>query len=128
MDWNETALPPEMESVRRRLVRSHNIKALALTVLVFGGLIYWVTAFPVYKHANDPMPEWLISHAPLFLATPFFLGFAVIIELRDRALSRKWGFVCPHCGEPLYKAESIYWPAKTVRLTGACPKCHQRVF
>ena len=124
----ETALPPQMETLRRRLVRSHNNKVRLLFLLVLGSLLYWLLASRIYEHKNDPFPQWLIAHAPIFLALPAFFGGAVLIELRDRGLSLKWGFVCPHCGAPLYKAESVYWPGKSVRETGDCPKCGQKVF
>ena len=124
----ETTLPPEMEKLRRRLVRSHNNKVGLIVLILVIGLFYWIGSARPHEHRNDPFLHWLIVNSPLFLSLPALFGCFALIELRDRALSRIWGFICPHCGEPLYKAESIYGSANSVRQTGNCPKCGQRVF
>jgi len=95
---------------------------------IFIFIILGSTVTQPWLHKNDAAAGTIISLSPLLIGVVAFFCALPAIAWRDRAQSKKLGFVCKNCGEPLYNAENIYGSGNSVRVTGCCAKCNQKAF
>ena len=126
----KTVLPSSMEGLFFKLVRFHN-------AMVFGAFVIAFVLEVVLMQLNFNFLEpryhlstiyWWFNPALMGVMLVVIFALLPIILMIDRRLSTAWGFVCPHCGAPLYRAGSTFENNdKLVQYTGLCPKCHQSV-
>ena len=110
----KSKLPEQMESKRRALAAEHN-----RSVLLFAPF-YFLAAFASFYVARNFVAADYQALALLALAVPLISAlYLFVFRLRARGLRRsvEIGYVCPHCGAPLYMARSL------THVTGECPKC-----
>lgn len=113
----KSVLPPDLESKRIRIAKSHNQLSLALLLATSVFLIgtIWIGAAVTPGHAQS-----IIWVALLVAALIAGYGIRYVIQ-HDNALCRQLGYMCPSCREPLYEAHA------TTYLTGLCAKCKKSV-
>lgn len=108
----KSILPPDMESKRIAIAKTHNRFLLTLMSSVFAG---WLVV--VLTASHQPFVLW----ATLFISA-LVIGWGIYYVIqRDNALCQKLGYICPHCHKPLYEAHASTY------LTGLCPKCKRSV-
>ena len=112
----KSVLPPELESKRLTIAKTHNRLVLMLLAGMFAGIFLLVGITPV----RGPR------------AWPYFLvGMIIVLGLEgygifrifkyDEQLCAQLGFMCPHCRKPLYE------PRGFINLNGRCPKCKKSI-
>lgn len=104
------------------MVITHNLMVFAMVPIVFGGPIVAGTVYRNIFFAHEYL-KLLVT----FSMIPIFCICYALIGVVDARLSVLWGFVCPHCGKPLYKSQSAYWYVPAVQETARCPKCNASI-
>ena len=109
----KTVLPPELESKRVAIARKHNqIVGWMLFVL-------FPTMFALAIGLRHRPTSWLIVS---LLGLVFGEAYSIYRLFKfDVEMCERTGFMCPHCGKPLYE------PRGFISLTGKCPKCKRSV-
>lgn len=111
-DW----LPDDLRLKQRRCVQRHNGYVVGVLVLVMTTLVTWLP----HLHRGDSF-GWMVG-----AVVTEAIGGIIAVVLLDRRFCRAIGFVCPHCGKPLY------WPGDVGRRNplvtrGVCPHCQRFV-
>jgi len=109
-----SVLPPNLEQARLTIARVHNRLMIGLLLGLF---VYAFVCVLVLPRPWKGATLWLIF---IPIAALEFYGIFKIFEF-DKVLSRRLGFVCPHCQAPLYE------PRGFINVTGLCPKCRKSV-
>ena len=101
-------LPPKMRKMRRTLAASHNLRVVALMLL----LCAFVVAGLLFFKSGLAMIGWLLVAGVVEIALIFY-----IIRASKRQCVAL-GFVCPLCGGALYDGRS-----NRLGYRGECPCC-----
>jgi hypothetical protein len=113
-----SVLPESYVAAGKAISKSHNIRVLMLMLALLASLVFWI---PIVSMIAP------ISHRrDLAIAYLLLIGFGVFfgiyrIAQHDKAKCYELGYVCPHCGHPLYSSKGFE------KITGRCPACTQRV-
>ena len=107
-------LPPDLQAKQRSCVNRHNLHVLYLFLCLVPFLVLglWVARF-----STAGCFALLIGA----LIVEFYVA-AVPMRRADDRYSQKIGFVCPHCGEPLYYASDSIDRSRLL-TRGECPSC-----
>jgi hypothetical protein len=111
-----SVLPPELEKKRAVIARSNFLRAMLIIGGLFGPLL---------------LLAWLFRHDQQHRRTVMLICIAALLPAELYAITRQrtksnehcrhLGFICPHCGSPLFA------PRSTIQLTGMCPACGRSV-
>ena len=118
----------EIEALLQRQVRAHNMAVVLTLGTVFAIMVAFVIAGPRVFHTSYDHPPWK-TFAVMGLLVASILPLVMLVVRYDRYLSHKLGFVCPHCGKPLYLPGGGYVASRSMQMLedGLCPSCHQNV-
>jgi hypothetical protein len=113
-----SVLPEHLEEKRRLIARAYNTRILLILGCLFTLMLS--QAFLLPNYANHDQRVWIAIGA-LALFAPFgaYAGYRAI--KRGDQLCRDLGFLCPHCGKPLFEARG------RIEATGNCPKCKRSI-
>ncbi len=114
----ESILPPDLEAKRFTIMKSNNRRIRRLLLAMFVCAILLVQLLP-----HIP-PDWQRAYVVIFGLCIFILlvgyGLYRIIK-HDNEMCRQLGFMCPHCGKPLYEPQGF------ISQNGRCPKCRRSI-
>ena len=106
-------LPPNFEAAQLKIKKVNRILFYLLMLLFVLGLI-GTSLIPT--HPGDKTPLY-----SMYVLLAFYCVWAVASVLYLNHLSRKYGYVCPHCNKPLYDNRG------RILETGLCPNCKRSV-
>ena len=108
--------PPAFEAAQQKIHKVHRILFYAIVAAFWGSIFLLDPLFAKSEH--DAVTPKLG-----FMGLMILLGISVMASsvYFDR-LSRKYGYVCPHCKAPLYDATG------TALKTGQCLRCKKAIF
>jgi hypothetical protein len=108
-------LPPDLRAKQRICVRRHNLRVIGLSVLMMLclGLVFC-----------EIFSDNIIGFCLFSAAIVVILYFISVMPRADAKFSRRIGFICPFCNEPLYSASSV-WQYSLLITRGECPHCHK---
>jgi hypothetical protein len=111
----KSVLPPDLESKRLKIARTHNRLVLFMLLGIFVVLLLLIGIAPKGPRGRP----FLVSG----VATLVILeGYAIYrIFKYDKQLCVQLDFICPHCHQPLYE------PRGFINITGRCPKCKKPI-
>ena len=114
----KSVLSPESEAKRVRIAKAHNrlVIVLLISMILFLFIFIWIVPHGLSK----PSRIEAVVGSFLIIAALEAYGIYRIIK-HDEELCRQLGFMCPHCGKPLYESRSF------INITGRCPKCRGNV-
>jgi hypothetical protein len=115
-----SVLSSELETKRLTIARKHNSLVIRLMVFVFGSLIIALLILNSQKVSARPLPLGIILTVFVLAGGFEFVGLMRIFKY-DQQMCRELGFVCPHCGKPLYE------PRSWINVNGLCPKCKKSI-
>ena len=109
-------LPADLRSLQRACVRRHNLCVVGLTFCTFcpTSLILYFFGYTLGRVA--------VPGAMVTMAATLIVG-VVLIQRTNARFSRRIGFVCPACGQPLYAASSAFGSYSRLVTRGECPHC-----
>ena len=111
-------LPERYTAAGQAISKSHNIRVLLLLVTFLAAMILWVLFLSRYAPApyrKDAAIGYLCA-----LGVAVFYGIFRIAK-HDKAKCYELGYICPHCGRPLYSSKGFE------KVTGRCPACRKTV-
>ncbi|HEY6943543.1 MAG TPA: hypothetical protein VI431_00280 [Candidatus Acidoferrum sp.] len=111
----KSILPPDLESKRLQIAKTHNRLVLSLAVGIFVAFLLVIGIAP-----HGPNGRYFILAGMVTAGILEGYGIYRIIEY-DKQLCQQLGFICPRCRKPLYE------PRGFINVTGRCPKCKNRV-
>ena len=111
----KSVLPEALEAKRVSIARKHNQLVCGLLFALLALML--VVALSVRNRPRQP--AWLVSG---FLVIGGMEAYGIYRILQhDKQMCFRLGFLCPHCGKPLYE------PRNFINMNGKCPKCHMSV-
>jgi len=110
----KSELRPDLEQKRLAIARIHNRLTISLLFGFIGSLLGIVMLVP------RPWNKGAMIALGLAILAAEFYALARIFQY-DKVLCERLGFLCPHCGKPLYE------PRGFINVTGRCPKCGKSV-
>lgn len=111
-----SVLPPEMEKKRAAIARANFLRGFLIIGGIFGPLLLLAWIFGGNQHHRPT--EFIICIVVLLLVELYVIRRQ---SLKSNEQCRRLGFICPHCGSPLFA------PRSTIQLTGTCPACRRSV-
>lgn len=114
----ESILPPDLEAKRFTITKSNNrrVRRLVLAVFVYAILLVYLLPHILRDRPMDYLVIFVAGTSVLLMG----YGLYRIIQ-HDNEMCRQLGFMCPHCGRPLYEPQGF------ISLNGRCPKCRRSV-
>jgi hypothetical protein len=109
------ALPPDLRIKQRVCVRRHNLRVFGLYVLMM--LCLTLSFCEIFS-------DNIIGFCLFAAAIVVVIYFIATMPRADAKFSRRIGFVCPFCNEPLYFASSVGQYSCLI-TNGECPHCHK---
>ena len=110
-------LPPELESKRLLVAKRHNLLAGGWGLFLLGMPTIFLFLVNSRQRLAHAVPTKVVAIGFVIEFVLLFAGLFRILKYEER-LCAEIGFVCPHCGKPLYVARDMGL------LDGICPKCH----
>ena len=108
-------LPADLRAKQRACVHHHNLSVLGLFLLLIPLAYLDVEVF-----GARTLPSLVVLIVGLVAICTAMLAW---VPRTDARFSRRIGFVCPRCGQPLYFASSKYGPDSPLITRGECPHC-----
>ncbi len=116
----KSVLPPDLESKRLQIAKTHNRLVLGLLTGLFASLFLLVAIAITIVPKGGARRQQIFLSGVVAIALLEGYGLFRIIKY-DAELSRRLSFMCPHCYQPLYE------PRGFINVTGRCPKCKKSV-
>ena len=112
-----SVLPDSLEQKRLTIARANNRRIYSL----LGGMAVAFLATILLIRGLPREQRYTMFFAIVVVVLP--LEFFVIRKgwKQNDEMCRNLGFICPHCGAPLYEPRSF------ISVNGMCPKCHKSV-
>jgi hypothetical protein len=109
----KSVLPPEWESKRIAIAERHN---LLVGVVGFAPLTLYVVLLVLAQVLGyRPSPPSVVTGGLFVCLAIEIYGLFRVLKY-DAAMCERLGFMCPHCGKPLYE------PRNFINVTGPMPK------
>lgn len=112
----KSVLPPDLESKRQKIAKTHNRLVLGLLAGMFATIFLLLGIAP----KRNPLGRDFLLGGVFTLVVLEAYGIYRIIKY-DEELCRQLNFMCPHCHKPLYE------PRGFINITGRCPKCKKLI-